>query len=91
MRLPLALIISLFAGSALAIEINTNSLAGGAPVTTGAIMQTAKVMAFMPQTEVSFAHAPILTDAEIAKLIVPGASLATEAPAVMKAARAAVN
>lgn len=87
MRSVLALLLTLSAGSAFALEIDTP------PVTTGAIAHAAKVMALMPQGEPSFDGAPILTDAEIVELVIPFPTYmaASASPAAMYAARAAVN
>jgi hypothetical protein len=87
MRTVLALLLSLSAGSALALEIDAP------PATTGAIAHAAKVMALMPQGEASFQGALILSDAEIAELVVPYPihMAASASPAAMDAARAAVN
>jgi hypothetical protein len=87
MRITLALLASLSAGGALALEIDA------APVTTGAIMQVAKVMALAPEGTASFAGAPILTDAQISGLVMslPANVAASAGPPVMETAKASVN
>ena len=91
MRSVLALVIALSASSALALDVDTSRLADGTPVTSGALMQAAKVIAFFPQGEVSFASAEILTDDQIAALIPTGTATASDIPAIMEAAKTAVE
>jgi hypothetical protein len=91
--LALPLLASLSASGALALEIDAGSHFNGAPVTTGAIMQAAKVSAFRSETEFSFANAQILSDAQIAELIPASAKgvAPADSPAIMAAAKETVQ
>lgn len=59
----------LLAGPAAAFELQSPTEAAQVGVTTGAIMEAAKVVVPLPAAENPFAGARILSDAEIAALI----------------------
>lgn len=95
MRMSLFLIPTalLLTAPAAALELQMPTDASGVPVTTGAIMEAAKVVVPLPEGESAFSGARVLSDAEIAALIPSSYSATGDAasPAIMAMAKLAIG